>query len=388
MDIAKLFSLKAGTTGKLIVSPFAVVRWKDGKAWVLSARSKEAVSTTDANLLLLLNAFSTPKEPQEIYDELKHLSKPFLFSTIAALWQSGLLITADEAENAAADSDELTVTEESDKMAQGYAISIAVMTKMIADDLRAFGTHLYGEGINDDRLNLVTKLGGVQRVLGGIISDLEKEREPYLQSQLSRLNISPSSRGLKLHLGSGASRVEGWLNVDMPPADVAMHLSWRLPFADDSAEYVYLAHVFEHLYYKEEALNLLREIHRVLAPQGLLRVVVPDIEKCIRAYASGDQAFFETRKRYWSYSAECETPLEHFLEYAGAGIKPGDFWGHKYGYDFETLAALLRAAGFTHIERSEYMKSRHNALRIDEASEAAGFKYQDTYYSLFVEAAK
>lgn len=387
MDRTKLLRLKAGAAGKLVVSPFAAVRWKDGKMWVLGPRSQEAVSTTDARVALLLNAFSTPREPREIYEELGHLGKPFLFSTIAALWQSGVLSEADEAEAAGAQPDEgPTREEEANAAAQGYARAIAIAAGNLADDLRAFGPYLYGASVAaGDRIGLVSKLAGVYRILEDTLRQLKAERAAYLESQLSCAQLTRPARGLRLHLGSGNSRLEGWVNIDMPPAELAMNLGWGLPFDDGSADYVFLSHVFEHLY-REEALGLLREARRVLAPGGVLRVVVPDIEQCIRAYAAGDQEFFETRKKYWPYAADCETPLEHFLEYAGAGVRPGDFWGHKYGYDFDTLAAALRRAGFRQITRSEYMGSRHEALRVDEASVAARFTYRDTHYSLFVEA--
>jgi predicted SAM-dependent methyltransferase len=390
MDISKLSSLKAGTAGKLFVSPFVTLRWKEGKVWILPAQSKEAISTTDQRVLLVLNAFSTPKDPQDIYKELAHLNQAFLFSTIAALWQNGVLIAADEADRAAADHDAPALTEESGDVAQGYARSIAVMSKTIADDLQAFATDTPGGGGDAGwKLDLAVRLGRVHSHLSAIVSELEKARPSYLEAQLARLKISPSTGALKLHLGSGASSLEGWINIDMSPtADLSMHLGWSLPFEDASADCVYLSHVLEHLYYKDEALSLLTEIGRVLAPRGIVRLVVPDIEKCIRAYAHGDQEFFETRKKYWPYSARYQTPLEHFLEYAGAGIRPGDFWGHKYGYDFETLATLLREAGFSRVEQSEYMKSEHGELRIDAASQAAGFMYREASYSLFVEAIK
>ncbi|MDT7602218.1 MAG: hypothetical protein QOF61_215, partial [Acidobacteriota bacterium] len=52
------------------------------------------------------------------------------------------------------------------------------------------------------------------------------------------------------------------------------------------------------------------------------------------------------------------------------------------------LTHTLRAAGFTRIERSDYMRSSHAALRIDTAARTGGFKHGDDYFSMFVEATK
>ncbi len=50
-----------------------------------------------------------------------------------------------------------------------------------------------------------------------------------------------------------------------------------LPFADGEVDFVYTEHFFEHLFL-DEALALLREIARVLAPGGVLRIASPDAD--------------------------------------------------------------------------------------------------------------
>ena len=81
------------------------------------------------------------------------------------------------------------------------------------------------------------------------------------------------------------------------------------------------------------------------------------------------------------------TRLASFLTYAGASAHPSQFLtSHKFGYDFETLARLLTTAGFAAVEASAFMASRHEALRVDEASAVAGAHSDEIAYSLFVEA--
>ncbi len=55
----------------------------------------------------------------------------------------------------------------------------------------------------------------------------------------------------------------------------------RLPFEDDSINYIYSEHVLMY-FFLDEAVALLRECRRVLAPGGVVRTVVPDAD--LRTY--------------------------------------------------------------------------------------------------------
>ncbi len=216
---------------------------------------------------------------------------------------------------------------------------------------------------------------------------LRRRRRAFVDAQLVALGLSRHSRGLKLHLGAADSLLPGWVNIDHWPAQLSMDLRWGLPFAKGAARAVYMCHVLEHCYYPDEALAVMADIHRVLGRDGVARIVVPDIEQCLRAYVRRDHRFFAARRAHWPWWPPTVTRLESFLGYAGVGASPDAFVGsHKFGYDYETLRSLLRRAGFRRIERSAYMRSRDAALRIDDASHVAGAKHGRRYYSLFVEA--
>ena len=80
---------------------------------------------------------------------------------------------------------------------------------------------------------------------------------------------------LKLNLGSGSSRIEGFTNVDMNTAediDVFSDVQ-HLPFFDSTVDEIYASHILEHLPYNSAVLS---EWARVLCPGGLCTVVVPD----------------------------------------------------------------------------------------------------------------
>jgi predicted SAM-dependent methyltransferase len=62
-----------------------------------------------------------------------------------------------------------------------------------------------------------------------------------------------------------------------------------LPFADASFAFIYSEHFFEHLFF-DEALALLKECHRLLRPNGVLRTIVPDAD--LRTYERPEVAGF------------------------------------------------------------------------------------------------
>jgi predicted SAM-dependent methyltransferase len=114
---------------------------------------------------------------------------------------------------------------------------------------------------------------------------LEKSR----QSDKSGALLSPAGQAEHprlLNLGCGGHFHPAWINLDIVPAapGVRQHdLRTRLPFKEGEMGAVYHSHVLEHLPHVQ-ALPFLRECHRVLAPGGILRVVVPDLETIARLY--------------------------------------------------------------------------------------------------------
>jgi SAM-dependent methyltransferase len=229
--------------------------------------------------------------------------------------------------------------------------------------------------------------------LGSAITGLRKElaalREPHLAKQFDALGVPVDAIHLKLHLGCGPVHLEGFINIDIAPAPLSMNVLWGLPFDDASVAVVYLSHLLEHLFYPGDVNALFSEIFRVLAPGGCVRVVVPDMARCLDAYAQGDRAFFAARREHFAWWPADASMLENFLTYAGVGPDPSYlFESHKYGYDFATLEKALRTAGFQDIVKSTFQGSRIAALHIEHLSEAARWRAGEEYLSLFVEALK
>lgn len=130
---------------------------------------------------------------------------------------------------------------------------------------------------------------------------------------------------MKVHLGAFDRSVEGWLNTDitphlfiakvpflpwvlcklgiMPHGRYLQHkdqvfrrlkyvdLTKPLPFRDRSVAAFFSSHVLEHLFL-DEVEALIGEMHRCLAPAGVCRVVVPDLEKAMATYDRNDPRRF------------------------------------------------------------------------------------------------
>lgn len=85
---------------------------------------------------------------------------------------------------------------------------------------------------------------------------------------------------IRLHLGCGNKRLEGWLNVDIEPhchPDMVVDLEqlpW--PWEDDSVEEVMLNHVLEHIGETRNLyLGIIRELYRVCRNGALIHIRVP-----------------------------------------------------------------------------------------------------------------
>lgn len=89
-----------------------------------------------------------------------------------------------------------------------------------------------------------------------------------------------------LNLGCGSRFHPDWINIDLvshKPQVICHNICQGLPLPDESCDVVYNAALLEHLRHSD-ATDLLIECHRVLKPDGIIRVGVPDLEKICRIY--------------------------------------------------------------------------------------------------------
>jgi SAM-dependent methyltransferase len=171
---------------------------------------------------------------------------------------------------------------------------------------------------------------------------------------------------LKLHLGCGGNNIEGWVNIDLmgTAADLPWDLRRPLPFPENSAAAIFHEHLLEHLPFPAAA-GFLYECRRVLRPEGVLRIAVPDFGRFARDYG-GDQSLLE------SVRPGRPTALLALAELAFC-------YDHESAWDEETLVALLQEVGF-------------GSPKVREFGDSALFPVPDHFWrkdeSLYVEAEK
>lgn len=91
---------------------------------------------------------------------------------------------------------------------------------------------------------------------------------------------SHNSGPMRLNLGSGEDRHPGFLSIDwnsFSGADILQDLNrFPYPFAESSIDEIHAFHILEHL---DRPFDVMRELHRILKPGGLLHVKVPHFSR-------------------------------------------------------------------------------------------------------------
>ncbi len=164
------------------------------------------------------------------------------------------------------------------------------------------------------------------------------------QGDLSRELLTGDGRN-KLNLGSYMTMFhQGWVNIDQHDLGgwaqryrynyVRHDIRQGLPYGTGVVDLLFLSHCLEH-FNLLEAVSLLRECRRVIRPDGVMRIIVPDAKLLTQKYQDG------TLGEYDVMDENC----------ANSPTQAGKLWSllhenHQMQYDEETLCLLLQEAGF------------------------------------------
>lgn len=174
---------------------------------------------------------------------------------------------------------------------------------------------------------------------------------------------------VRLHVGCGRARLQGWLNLDaqpLPGVDLVTDVTRGLGFSD--VEAVFAEHFLEHLPLRD-ALLFLAEAHRALAPGGWIRLSTPNLD--------------------WVWAT-------HYRLHHGPEVKRQDAlrinrafrgWRHQFLWNRELLEEALSACGFEEVRWCRYGESALPVFQGIERHET----YRDTSdlpHVLVVEARK
>lgn len=147
---------------------------------------------------------------------------------------------------------------------------------------------------------------------------------------------------MKVNFGCGSNKLPGWNNHDME-----VDISKRLPYSNDSVNFIFAEHVLEHVTI-HEAFGFLEECQRILVKGGVVKIIVP----CILKITRGDDDYLKFVKDHqWSDGS-----------YKGA-IKSLIFnHGHLTMWDSLLLCKVMDSVGLSS-EQTSLNYSRYSELR-------------------------
>lgn len=160
----------------------------------------------------------------------------------------------------------------------------------------------------------------------------------------------PEGRSARVAGRLDISRIDGlylYLRAHVPP----------LPVATGAVDAILCEHLVEHLH-PADAATLCSEMHRVLAPGGVLRLSTPDLALYLRGFSRRirGRRFRAARRRALEAMIE-DLPEAAWLRSDTQGtpsLSDGFlvnqvfyFWGHRWLYDFDEARGLLMHAGFS-----------------------------------------
>ena len=206
-----------------------------------------------------------------------------------------------------------------------------------------------------DMRDLQTELGLAGMICGGG-SDL----------RAGLLNVDGAVLRSGRQVLSGPGRVTELLDAQGTPHFYLQHDCTRsFPLPDASVPRVHSEHMIEHLTL-DGAIAWLREMRRLLAPGGVLRVTTPDLARYVTGYLDPEQAFYREHRQHLR-----DVRMEGHLGVASIPERRAwminqifRFYGHQWIFDLDELRHAAVAAGFPPdaLHAQTYGSSRDPAL--------------------------
>lgn len=199
---------------------------------------------------------------------------------------------------------------------------------------------------------------GVRRAVEGAYGRLNRRNERRRQREIEKrdrrtLADLAGRTDLRLNVGSSGNHLDGWLSIDIRADEhcFGMDAAKPWPFESGSAEAVNSEHFIEHLSL-DEARAYLSEAHRVLRPGGLIRTTTPNLRGLVELFLDEEPRMLEVHRSH-GYEAATHGDMLNNYFYS---------WEHRHIYDFESLARLLREAGFEDVREASFGESSHALL--------------------------
>lgn len=158
------------------------------------------------------------------------------------------------------------------------------------------------------------------------------------------------------------SHLKPYKTYSTPMPEWQLDLRYPLQCPHNIFDGVFSEHTLEHLYI-DDAIALLREIFRILKPNGTIRLSVPDLEFHIQQYLNAKKQDSTQQSLASEYIRKL---TQDYL--------------HLSVWDYDGLSYALEMVGFVDIQRSSFNNGRDKSLLFDATQRA--------FASLYVEASK
>ena len=146
---------------------------------------------------------------------------------------------------------------------------------------------------------------------------------------------------LKLHIGCGSKRIEGFVNIDcryLPTVDEIQNAELLRSYKPNTVDLIYASHILEHFgrwRYKQ----VLQRWYEILKPGGVLRLAVPDFQSVCHHYNTNKDLSILMGLLYGGQDYE-----ENF---------------HYVTFDFHTLSKTLKEIGFGEVYLWDWRQTEH-----------------------------
>jgi predicted SAM-dependent methyltransferase len=169
-----------------------------------------------------------------------------------------------------------------------------------------------------------------------------RPKEPFINVDILRTQFVVGSQELTT-LNSESNYIECDLVKNLP-----------LPFSDSSCDGVFISHFIEHLDVPE-SVNLIKDSLRVLIPNGLLVISVPNTSYFRKVYdrdcKENDMELFGETLNVWNMSNGDIVKFDKFFDYALF------YFEHKQILTEDSLWALMTKAGCKNICSNPHLDS-------------------------------
>lgn len=241
---------------------------------------------------------------------------------------------------------------------------------VLSNELKKYGYKFTTEEVNVD----IDPRNGKEKEhwswVGAIINLEEKMDQGIINQQWyqdleKNMNNKPSELKTKLNIGSFTVMAKnGWTNCDILDLNAYANQNGftfkqfdaikGIPYLANSVDLIIASHFMEHIT-RQEGSQFLRECYRVMKPDGVIRLTVPDTKLLASEYLSNLN--FRDKFNENEGVKNSEDIAEAYWNFITAG--------HKTAYDEDSLGRKMKDVGFVDIQRLEFGKSRSEEIRVE-----------------------